>query len=339
MEERDLMNTDMSRPHISVMLDEVLDALALEDGQTYVDGTFGAGGYSEAILDAANCTLIAIDRDPNVMPHVARLSERFGARFQFISGCFGKLADLMSEYGLLKLDGLVLDLGVSSMQLDEAERGFSFMRDGPLDMRMSQDGLSAADVVNEFDATDIAQILFVYGDERRSRAIARAIIDRRNMSPIMRTSELVDVVTSVLGPHRGKGSHPATRTFQALRIFVNDELGELLDGLIAAEHCLAPGGRLVVVSFHSLEDRLVKKFLSIRSGQRGQGSRHLPALDVLPPSFDLISRKGAVATNEEVLVNPRSRSARLRGAIRTKASPWPAEDLLPRLDARKELRA
>jgi 16S rRNA (cytosine1402-N4)-methyltransferase len=328
VEERDLMNTDMSRPHISVMLDEVLDALALEDGQTYVDGTFGAGGYSEAILDAANCTLIAIDRDPNVMPHVARLS-----------GCFGKLADLMSEYGLLKLDGLVLDLGVSSMQLDEAERGFSFMRDGPLDMRMSQDGLSAADVVNEFDATDIAQILFVYGDERRSRAIARAIIDRRNMSPIMRTSELVDVVTSVLGPHRGKGSHPATRTFQALRIFVNDELGELLDGLIAAEHCLAPGGRLAVVSFHSLEDRLVKKFLSIRSGQSGQGSRHLPALDVLPPSFDLISRKGAVATNEEVLVNPRSRSARLRGAIRTEASPWPAEDILPRLDARKELRA
>lgn len=339
MEERDLMNTDMSRPHISVMLDEVLDALALQDGQTYVDGTFGAGGYSEAILDAANCMLIAIDRDPNVMPHVARLSEQFGPRFRFVSGCFGKLADLMSECGLLKLDGLVLDLGVSSMQLDEAERGFSFMRDGPLDMRMSQDGLSAADVVNEFDATDIAQILFVYGDERRSRAIARAIIDRRNMSPIMRTSELVDVVISVLGPHRGKGSHPATRTFQALRIFVNDELGELLDGLIAAEHCLAPGGRLVVVTFHSLEDRLVKKFLSIRSGQSGQGSRHLPALDVLPPSFDLISRKGAVATNEEVLVNPRSRSARLRGAIRTKASPWPAEDLLPRLDARKELRA
>ena len=339
MERRDPTSTQAPHPHISVMLDEVLAALNLQAGEVYVDGTFGAGGYSEAILQAADCTLIALDRDPNVAPHVARLSQRFGAQFNFISGCFGDLSDLLEDNGIGKLDGLVLDLGVSSMQLDEAERGFSFMRDGPLDMRMSQDGISAADVVNEFDAADIAQILFVYGDERRSRAIARAIIERRDISPIIRTSELVDVITSVLGPHRGKGSHPATRTFQALRIFVNDELGELLNGLIAAENCLVPGGRLVVVTFHSLEDRLVKKFFTSRSGQGGQGSRHMPAVAEVAPSFTLLSRKGQVATDGEVAINPRSRSARMRGAVRTEAPAWPADNLLPRLNARTELRA
>lgn len=323
------------RPHLSVMLDQVLEVLAPQAGETYVDATFGAGGYSEAFLKSADCSVIAIDRDPDVMPHVQRLQATYGDRFQFISGSFGDLVELLQGSELNSLDGVILDLGVSSMQLDEGDRGFSIRHDGPLDMRMSRDGLSALDVVNQFSIDDLSRILFVYGDERRARAIAKAIDRARLTGPIETTAQLVEIVTSVLGPHRGKGAHPATRTFQAIRIFVNDEVGELVQGLEAAEHVLAPGGRLVVVSFHSLEDRIVKKFMAARGGQSGRGSRYLPDTPTRPASFSDVR---AVAPKEaEIAVNPRARSARLRVACRTSHAAWPEEALPAPLAAVREM--
>lgn len=324
------------RPHLSVMLDQVLGALKPRAGEVYVDGTFGAGGYSEAFLQAADCTVIAIDRDPDVVLHADRLSRLYGDRFQFVAGAFGDLAELLRATSVQSLDGVILDLGVSSMQLDEAQRGFSFMRDGPLDMRMSQDGVSALDVVNQFSASDLARILSVYGDERRSKAVAQAIIRARAQAPILRTSQLVDIVTSVLGAHHGKGSHPATRTFQALRIFVNDEMGELIRGLIAAEQSLSEDGRLVVVSFHSLEDRVVKKFLTARCGRAGRPSRHMPDINERPQSFSDMVRLDP--SQDEIAQNTRARSARLRAARRTSALPWPVESFLPPMPDLSEVR-
>jgi 16S rRNA (cytosine1402-N4)-methyltransferase len=316
-----------SAPHIPVLLNEVVDALRPQAGEVMVDGTFGAGGYSRALLEAADCAVIAIDRDPNTQSHADILSADFGARFSYLSGCFGDMQDLLAA----PVDGVTLDLGVSSMQLDEAARGFSFMRDGPLDMRMSQDGLSAADLLNEAAPELLSDVIAVYGEERRARAIVNAIMARRDDRPLRRTGDLVDVVCSVLGAPRFGKAHPATRTFQALRIYLNDELGELMRGLQAAEQVLKPGGRLAVVTFHSLEDRMVKQFLSPRTGRAGRPSRHLPDIEMAAPSFNDGVKRSLKAGAAETDLNPRARSARLRVAVRTAASAVAAEtDLLPK---------
>ena len=316
-----------SAPHIPVLLNEVVDALHPQAGEVMVDGTFGAGGYSRALLEAADCAVIAIDRDPNTQSHADILSADFGARFSYLSGCFGDMQDLLAA----PVDGVTLDLGVSSMQLDEAARGFSFMRDGPLDMRMSQDGLSAADLLNEAAPELLSDVIAVYGEERRARAIVKAIMARRDDRPLRRTGDLVDVVCSVLGAPRFGKAHPATRTFQALRIYLNDELGELMRGLQAAEQVLKPGGRLAVVTFHSLEDRMVKQFLSPRTGRAGRPSRHLPDIEMAAPSFNDGVKRSLKAGAAETDLNPRARSARLRVAVRTAASAFAAEtDLLPK---------
>jgi 16S rRNA (cytosine1402-N4)-methyltransferase len=320
----------MSAPrHRPVLLAEVLRLLAPRDGGIYVDGTFGAGGYSSAILESADCRVLGIDRDPRAIADGATLADRFAGRLTLIEGRFGEMTDLLAAEGVAAADGVALDLGVSSMQLDEAERGFSFRAAGPLDMRMSREGPSAADLVNGLPETELADILFRYGEEKRSRAIARAIIRRRGEAPITRTDELAAVVHSVTGPKRpGRGQSaidPATRSFQALRIAVNDELGELDRGLVGAEALLKPGGRLAVVSFHSLEDRRVKRFLRQRSGRSPQASRHLPAGGrEMAPSFRRCPGDEAVAGEAEVAHNPRARSARLRGAERSEAPPWGA---------------
>ena len=320
----------MSAPrHRPVLLAEVLRLLAPRDGGIYVDGTFGAGGYSSAILESADCRVLGIDRDPRAIADGATLADRFAGRLTLIEGRFGEMTDLLAAEGVAAADGVALDLGVSSMQLDEAERGFSFRAAGPLDMRMSREGPSAADLVNGLPETELADILFRYGEEKRSRAIARAIIRRRGQAPITRTDELAAVVHSVTGPKRpGRGQSaidPATRSFQALRIAVNDELGELDRGLVGAEALLKPGGRLAVVSFHSLEDRRVKQFLRQRSGRSPQASRHLPAGGrEMAPSFRRCPGDEAVAGEAEVAHNPRARSARLRGAERSEAPPWGA---------------
>lgn len=304
-------------PHISVLLNEVLEVLSPKAGGVYLDGTFGAGGYSRAILQAADCQLYAIDRDPRAIPVGAALESEFPGRFKLLQGCFGDMEALLDSVGVRQLDGIALDIGVSSMQIDEAERGFSFMQDGPLDMRMSSDGMTAADVVNEQDEAELARILFHYGEERKSRHIAKAIVARREEAPFTRTGDLANLISSVVKV-TGKGIHPATRSFQALRIFVNDELGELGAALSASERLLVPGGRLAVVSFHSLEDRMVKRFLASRSEARGNPSRHLPDQgDRAEMTFNLVKRGAIKATKEEVDQNARSRSARLRGAIRT----------------------
>lgn len=307
------------RPHLPVMLAEVLRAASPADGETVVDGTFGAGGYSRGLLNAADCRLVAIDRDPTVRPHVDALAADFGDRFRFIAGRFGDLDRLLDDAGVAGADVVVFDFGVSSMQLDQAERGFSFMRDGPLDMRMGDEGPTAADLVNTLDEKALADIIFRYGEERASRRIARAIVAKR---PFSRTGELAEAVRSVM-PRSRDGIDPATRTFQALRIAVNDELREIERGLAAAERVLKPGGRLVVVSFHSLEDRLVKRFLAERSGRRAQPSRHMPVAETGPePSFRLIERKPVTAGDDEIARNPRARSAKLRWAVRTDAPAW-----------------
>jgi len=289
------------------------------DGGLYVDGTCGAGGYARAVLEAADCAVVAIDRDPRALAEAAPLQAAFGPRMTLVEGCFGDMAAHVHASGHRQVDGIMLDLGVSSMQLDEAARGFSFMQDGPLDMRMSSDGLSAEQLLNDADPNLLANIIAVYGEERRARAIARAIEKRRGQARLTRTGELVDVVCGVLGGPRPRQSHPATRTFQALRIYLNDELGELMQGLSAAEALLAPGGRLVVVTFHSLEDRMVKRFIAARSGRVGRPSRHMPELAGPRPSFSEPIRKPVVAGADELAVNPRARSAKLRVAVRTDA--------------------
>ena len=318
------MTQPIASGHAPVMLQQALAALAPRDGAIYVDGTFGAGGYACALLDAADCRVWGIDRDPDAVDRGEVLAQQYGGRLAMLAGRFGDAVSLLGDHGVTAVDGVALDLGVSSMQIDEAARGFSFRFDGPLDMRMEKTGPSAADVVNTMDRDDLADIIYRYGEERRSRRIAAAIVTARAENPITRTLQLAEIVRSACPPRRANAIDPATRTFQALRIHVNDELGELGRGLSAAETLLGPGGRLAVVSFHSLEDRAVKTFLNERAGRRGRGSRHLPdAGGAREPSFSLLSRGAARPGEDEVARNPRARSARLRTAERTAAAAWP----------------
>ena len=308
----------MNAPHIPVLLDEVVDAMQPRAGKLLVDGTFGAGGYSRALL-AGGANVIAFDRDPSARAFAEGLP---ADRFRLVEGRF---SELDAETGAASLDGVVLDIGVSSMQLDQAERGFSFMKDGPLDMRMAADGPTAADLVNETDPTELARILFVYGEERESRRIARAIARRRDEQPFTRTLELAEFIEKALGGRRGAKVHPATRSFQAIRIAVNEELAELEAGLAAAERALKPEGRLCVVTFHSLEDRIVKTFLAVRAGKTPAGSRHAPPLAAgAEPSFRLLFNGAHGPSEAELKANPRARSAKLRAAVRTDAPVWRA---------------
>lgn len=305
-------------PHVPVLLSEALAALDVQPGGVYIDGTFGAGGYSRAILAAAPDTrVIAIDRDPDAIGNGQAIVEEFNGRLMLMPGRFGDLADIASEAGFVQVDGVVLDIGVSSMQLDQAIRGFSFRADGPLDMRMEQDGDSAADIVNRGDEEEIADILYHFGEERLSRLIARAIVTDRKATPFATTKQLSDLIGRIVRTKPGD-IHPATRTFQALRIAVNDELGELVRALHGAERVLKPGGRLAVVSFHSLEDRIAKVFFAARSG-RGGGSRHAPVAVTGAATFSVAGKWPVVAGEEETLRNPRARSAKLRAATRTDA--------------------
>lgn len=305
--------------HLPVLLDEMLAALAVRPGGTYLDATFGAGGYSRAILRAGAGHVYAIDRDPAAVARGRELAAEC-ARFTMLEGRFGDMAELLAAHGVQALDGVVLDLGVSSTQLADAGRGFSFAADGPLDMRMSGVGLSAADVVNSADLDTLADILRRYGEEPAARRIARAIVERRQRAPITRTRELAELVAGVVG-HKPGRIHPATRTFQALRIHVNDELGELERALEAAEGLLVPGGRLVVVAFHSLEDRIVKRFFAERSDASPRPSRHLPLPPEAAPAprWRLVERRALRPKPAEIAANPRARSARLRWAERLAA--------------------
>ena len=312
--------------HYPVMLDEVLTALAPKDGGRYLDATFGDGGYSTRILQQADCSLGAIDRDPNAVRRAQAQMADFGSRFQIFEGPFSALEALTDNSDFEALDGIVFDLGVSSPQLDEAERGFSFRFDGPLDMRMSQDGRTAADVVNEAEERDLSHIIWSYGEDKAARRIARAIVKARESSTITRTFQLADIVRSVMPRQKPGQIDPATRTFQALRIEVNGELDEIRNALNAAENRLKPDGVLVVVSFHSLEDRIVKQFLATRSGYASQGSRHRPALRLPEPSFRLKSRKPVAPTDAECKENPRSRSAKMRIGYRTAAPSFAHND-------------
>lgn len=305
--------------HVPVLLAEVIAALAPHAEGVYVDGTFGAGGYTRAILEAApGCKVVAIDRDPEAEPRAAALAAEFPGRLTFIAGRFGDMADLVPDAGFEYVDGIALDVGVSSMQIDQAERGFSFMRNGPLDMRMdTRRGPTAADVVNTMDEEDLANVIYRYGEERQSRRVARAIVHARHDAPFTTTGQLASVVRSVVRKSKD-GIDPATRTFQALRIHVNDEIGELERGLAGAEALLKPEGRLAVVSFHSLEDRVVKAFLRERS--EGDAGRLLPGEAAPPaPTFSLLSRKAVTPSAEEARANPRARSSKLRAAVRTDA--------------------
>ena len=308
--------------HVPVLLGSVLTALAPRDGAVYVDGTFGGGGYSEALLAAARCRVFAIDRDPEAVRNGRALAERHGGRLTVTEGRFGDMADLLAPMNTDPIAGVALDLGVSSTQLDTPERGFSFRLDGPLDMRMSGSGQSAADLVATLSETELADLIHGFGEERFARRIARAITTERQRRGIRRTTELADIVRAAI-PRSEPGQDPATRTFQALRIAVNDELGELDRGLAAAEELLSPGGRLAVVSFHSLEDRRVKEFLHRRSAAAPGTSRHRPTRPGIPaPSFKLLSRRVAKPSAAEIACNPRARAARLRAAERTAAPPW-----------------
>ncbi|OYW29940.1 MAG: 16S rRNA (cytosine(1402)-N(4))-methyltransferase [Caulobacter sp. 12-67-6] len=305
-------------PHISVLLNEIVDALAPKPGETIIDGTFGAGGYTRAIL-ATGASVVGFDRDPTVLRFTEGLPTD---RFRLIQDRFSRMGE---HFEPQSVDGVVLDIGVSSMQLDEAERGFSFMRDGPLDMRMSDTGPTAADLVNTLDHTELARILYVYGEEHASRRIASFIIRRREERKFERTLDLAHVIERALGGRKGAKVHPATRSFQGLRIAVNEELAELEAGLAAAEQILKPGGRLAVVTFHSLEDRIVKTFLAERAGRTPGGSRHLPQAPAgAPSSFQLIANKAIAPGEAELAVNPRARSSKLRAAIRTTAPIWEA---------------
>jgi 16S rRNA (cytosine1402-N4)-methyltransferase len=308
----------MSAPngHLPVMLPEVMEYLVPRDGAHYVDGTFGGGGYSRAILEAADCRVLGIDRDPAAIARGQALVEQFGGRLTLVQGEFSRMAEFTQE-----TDGVVLDLGVSSFQFDQPARGFSFREDGPLDMRMSLSGESAADVVNTADERSLTQIIARYGEEKNARRIARAIIAAR---PVTGTAQLAAIVSEAQGPAALRHAiHPATRTFQALRIHVNDELGELERGLEAALDILKPQGRLVVVSFHSLEDRMVKRFLTERSTSAPRASRHAPPSSSIGGSpankavFQLLPRREPSA--EEIASNPRSRSAKLRAGIKLAA--------------------
>ena len=309
--------------HIPVMLSEVIEALDPRDGKHFIDGTFGAGGYTRGLLEAARCSVLAIDRDPNAAKFAQALEERFPGRLKFVLGRYAEMREIAEREGIAAIDGVALDLGVSSMQLDEPERGFSFSQDGPLDMRMGAEGLTASDLVNTLPERDLAAILSTLGEEKRARSIARAIVARRAEAPIMRTGELADIVARVLGRRHDETKHPATRTFQALRLYLNDELLELARGLSAAEHLLKPKGRLAVVTFHSLEDRIAKRFFAARSMPAPRASRHLPEQggSTFLPSFRLLNRRPLSPSKDEIRLNPRARSARLRAGERTDAPP------------------
>jgi 16S rRNA (cytosine1402-N4)-methyltransferase len=326
--------------HRPVMLAEVMELLAPAPGETIVDGTFGAGGYARAIL-AAGASVIAIDRDPAALRAGEAMAGAAGGRLTLVEGRFSALDAIAAAHGRERVDGVVLDVGVSSMQLDEAERGFSFRLAGPLDMRMGGEGPTAADIVNRAEPRDLARVIAVLGEERRARAVAAAIAAARARKRIETTLELAEIVAAAVGRPGRDQIHPATRTFQALRIFVNRELDELAGGLAASERVLAEGGRLVVVAFHSLEDRIVKRFLAERSETRPRGSRHLPEETAPRPSFALITRGALTPSPDEITANPRARSARLRAARRTGAPPYPLDPRslgvpdLPKLDLRR----
>lgn len=317
--------------HAPVLLAEAMDALALKDGGVYVDATFGGGGYSREMLARADCSVIAFDRDPDAILRGAEMTAQAKGKFTLHQGRFG---DLSPDEAV---DGVVFDLGVSSFQLDEGARGFSFQADADLDMRMEREGNSAADAVNGLSEVALADLIYNYGEDDESRRIARTIVQARAAGPITRTLQLADIVERAVGGRKGARTHPATKTFQALRMLVNDELGELARGLSAAEGALKPGGRLAVVSFHSLEDRMVKRFIAERADAQGRGSRHTP--DLPPeraPSFALERKRATAPSDEEVARNPRARSASLRWAVRTDAPAWDELEppaLAPRAEA------
>ena len=324
--------------HIPVLVEQVMEALAPVEGAVIVDGTYGGGGYSRAVLAVASCRVLAVDRDPDAME---RAWEHAGRDSRLIPapGRFGEIDAISRAAGYEHVDGVMLDLGVSSFQIDEPARGFSFMREGPLDMRMERRGPSAADAVNRLTEGEIADIFHYLGEEPFARRLARGIVQRRRLQPIETTLDLASYVERTLGGRQGKRTHPATRVFQALRMFVNDEAGELVRALLAAERALKDGGRLVVVTFHSIEDRIVKNFLRTRSGHSPGLSRHAPEIPVgAPPSFELVYRKAVEPSLDEVERNPRARSARLRWAIRSGAPAWGGRlDDLPRLPGLKQL--
>ena len=333
--------------HIPVLLAEVIESLAPKAGDLIIDGTFGAGGYARGLLEAADCRVLAFDRDITAVRAAAAITQEFPNRLRVINRPFshmeeiGRIEETPNGRPLIEgsfADGVVLDIGVSSMQLDQAGRGFSFMHDGPLDMRMSaaidpltgeaaDTGESAADFINRAEEETIANVIYAYGEEKKSRWIAKAIVKARAEKPFTRTLELADLVLRVFHGRKVDGRHPATRTFQALRIYINDELGELAHALAAAERILKPGGRLVLVTFHSLEDRIVKRFLSERSGKEKGTSRYLPvqSIQLQAPSFQIVNSRPLTPSQGELDLNPRSRSARLRAAIRTEAPPWPLD--------------
>ncbi|WP_145105623.1 16S rRNA (cytosine(1402)-N(4))-methyltransferase RsmH [Cereibacter sediminicola] len=308
------------RPHIPVLLRPLLAAVAPVSG-VWLDGTFGAGGYARGLLEAGADRVIGVDRDPLALEMAQDWAGAYGDRLRLVAGTFSQL----DRYAGEPLDGVVLDLGVSSMQLDQADRGFSFQKDGPLDMRMSQQGESAADLVNEASEETLADILYHYGEERASRRIARAIVEARAAGPITRTLHLAEIVARCLPRPKPGQMHPATRSFQAIRIAVNAEFSELVEGLEAAERALKPGGRLAVVTFHSLEDRIVKRFLQLRSGGEGQGNRYAPETRTEAARFTLPLRRAISPDEAELAENPRARSARLRVGVRTDAPAGPVD--------------
>lgn len=306
--------------HTPVLLAEAIAALAPAAGEVHVDATFGGGGYTRAILAASACDVIAIDRDPEAIARGKDLEAESGGRLLLRAGAFGALGEIVGR----DVDGVVFDFGVSSFQLDTPARGFSFRFDAPLDMRMSLHGPHAGDAINELSEAALAQAIFVYGDEPGSRRIARALVATRRNCAIATTAQLAELVEKALGGRRGARTHPATRTFQALRMLVNDELGQIAKGLLDAEARLKPGGRLVCVSFHSLEDRLVKGFLTARTKQTAQGSRYAPVQELAAAaSFQTPARKAKAPEGEETAANPRARSAKLRVGVRTNAPPFP----------------
>jgi 16S rRNA (cytosine1402-N4)-methyltransferase len=307
---------DPAAPHIPVLLTPLLAAVAPVEG-VWLDGTFGAGGYSRGLLAAGAARVIGVDRDPLAFELAAPWAGQYGDRLRLVQGTFSAL----DRHAGVPLDGVVLDLGVSSMQLDLAERGFSFMKDGPLDMRMSQDGDSAADLVNSAEEAQLADIIYLYGEDHASRRIARAIVEARAKAPLTTTLQLAEVVAKVLPRPKPGQSHPATRTFQAIRIAVNTEFDELAEGLAAAERALKPGGRLAVVTFHSLEDRIVKRYLQLASGHEANANRYAPARATSDARFEMITRRAVGPDEAELAANPRARSAKLRVARRTAAPP------------------
>lgn len=312
--------------HAPVMEKEIVEALAPKEGGVYVDATFGGGGYARAILNAADCKVYGFDRDPTAIDRAKSWAKDFGERLTLINRPFAEMEEALKDKGVDAVDGVVFDLGVSSMQFDEAERGFSFRQEGPLSMRMDGEKPDAADVIAHGDARDLASIFKSYGEEKKASQIARAIVREREKSPIKSTTALAAIIEKAAPVYGKTKIHPATRVFQALRIFVNDELGQLIAGLRAAERLLRPAGRLVVVTFHSLEDRIVKRFFAQRASEKSGGSRHAPEIEMALPSFQLLYGKAQLPGEEEVDRNPRARSAKLRAGIRLEAPPVPAND-------------